>query len=132
MRAQVHLKNPKCLFIAGAADPKIPFGGNELLGPGAFIKVVEDANQCKAKIFGKPGAELADLLTRSFNITQPERVLIIGDSMKSDIEFGKSRGFQTMLVLSGGTKEQDVDSILQMDEKPDYIIEKLNDLINLI
>ena len=132
MRAQLHLKNPDCLFIAGAADPKIPFGGNELLGPGAFIKVIEEANQCKAKIFGKPGAELGELLLRTFDIKQPERVLMIGDSISSDIDFGKSIGFQTMLVLTGGTKIQDLDNTMKMNKKPDYLLSKLADLNNLI
>ncbi|XP_046802398.1 4-nitrophenylphosphatase isoform X1 [Lucilia cuprina] len=132
MRAQVHLKNPQCLFIAGAADPQIPFGGNELIGPGAYIKIVEEANQCKAKIFGKPGVELGELLFKIFNIENPERVLMLGDSLKSDIQFGKMCGFQTLLVLTGGTKPDDLDSLLTEENKPDYIVEKLADLNDFI
>ncbi|XP_065365931.1 uncharacterized protein LOC135958917 [Calliphora vicina] len=132
MRAQVHLKNPQCLFIAGAADPKIPFGGNELIGPGAYIKIVEEANQCKAKIFGKPGVELGELLLKTFNIEDPQRVLMLGDSMRSDIEFGKMCGFQTLLVLTGGTKPEDLVDVITEENKPDYILEKLADLNDLI
>lgn len=132
MRAQVHLKNPDCLFIAGAADPQIPFGGNELIGPGAYIKILEEANQCKAKIFGKPGKELGDLLLETYNIENPQRVLMLGDSMKSDIQFGKMLGFQTLLVLSGGTKQEDLDSLITEENKPDYIVENLGDLNDFI
>ncbi|KAM7347545.1 uncharacterized protein ACRADG_007115 [Cochliomyia hominivorax] len=132
MRAQIHLKNPECLFIAGAADPQIPFGGNELIGPGAYIKILEEVNKCKAKIFGKPGMELGELLLRTFNIENPQRVLMLGDSMRSDIQFGKMLGFQTLLVLTGGTKPEDLENVITEENKPDYIIEKLADLNDFI
>lgn len=32
MRAQVQLQNPKCLFLAGAADALIPFGKGDIIG----------------------------------------------------------------------------------------------------
>jgi len=32
MRAHVQLQNPKCLFLAGAADALIPFGKGEIIG----------------------------------------------------------------------------------------------------
>lgn len=133
MRAQVLLKNPECLFIAGAADPRIPFGGNELLGPGAFIRIVEEANQRKAKVFGKPGADLGDLLKRMFQIKDPRRVLMVGDSLRSDIKFGKVCGFQTLLVLTGAMENADLNAY-KMDEmeRPDFVIEKLADLNNLL
>ncbi|XP_061388903.1 chronophin-like, partial [Musca vetustissima] len=133
MRAQVLLKNPQCLFIAGAADPRIPFGGHELLGPGAFMHIVEEANQRKAKVFGKPGAELGELLKRSFNINDPKRVLMIGDSLRSDIQFGKECGFQTMFILTEPFEVQHLQSLeLNTLNCPDYVIEKLADLNNLI
>lgn len=132
MRAQVHLKNPQCLFIAGAADPRIPFGGNELLGPGSFIEMVEKANHCKAQVFGKPGKELSELLKHSYNIKSPERVLMVGDSLKSDIRFGKMCGFKTLLVLTGGTKMTELDEVKDEEDMPDYVAEKLEDLNNLI
>uniref|UniRef100_A0A1I8NF95 Haloacid dehalogenase-like hydrolase n=1 Tax=Musca domestica TaxID=7370 RepID=A0A1I8NF95_MUSDO len=133
MRAQVLLKNPECLFIAGAADPRIPFGGHELLGPGSFMHIVEEANQRKAKVFGKPGAELGELLKSSFQIKDPKRVLMVGDSLRSDIQFGKECGFQTLLVLTGAVEEKHLES-QQLNElnSPDYVIEKLADLKNLI
>ncbi|XP_075155710.1 chronophin [Haematobia irritans] len=132
MRAQVHLKDPECIFIAGAADPRIPFGGNELLGPGAFIRIVEEANQRKAKVFGKPGSELGELLKNTFNIVDPQRVLMIGDSLKSDIKFGHDCGFQTLFVLAGSMKKGDLATLKFSDlEKPDYVVDKLADLNNL-
>ncbi|XP_013115803.1 uncharacterized protein LOC106093299 [Stomoxys calcitrans] len=133
MRAQVHLKNPECLFIAGAADPRIPFGGNELLGPGAYIRLVEEANQRKAKVFGKPGAELGELLKVMFNIKDPQRVLMVGDSLKSDIIFGKNCGFQTLFVLAGNMEQSEFEALqLNKMDRPDFVIEKLSDLSNLL
>uniref|UniRef100_A0A1A9W8Z9 4-nitrophenylphosphatase n=1 Tax=Glossina brevipalpis TaxID=37001 RepID=A0A1A9W8Z9_9MUSC len=128
MRAQMHLNDPECLLIAGAADPKVPFG------PGAFIKILEEATDRKALVLGKPGFGLKDILLQKFNIEHKDRVLFIGDSLKSDIEFGKICGFQTMLVLTGATKLKDLEqSIYQNEEsRPDIVVESLKDIINLI
>ncbi|XP_073835489.1 uncharacterized protein isoform X2 [Musca autumnalis] len=133
MRAQVLLKNPECLFIAGAADPRIPFGGHELLGPGVFMHIVEEANHRKAKVFGKPGAELGELLKHTFKITDPKRVLIIGDSLRSDIQFGKECGFQTMFVLTDIVEDKYLESLhLNECNRPDYVIANLSDLNNFM
>ncbi|KAL9882966.1 uncharacterized protein ACN427_010515 [Glossina fuscipes fuscipes] len=134
MRAQMHLKDPECLFIAGAADPKVPFGGHDFIGPGAFIQVLEDATERKSIVLGKPGSGLRDILLQKFNIQHKNRVLFIGDSLKSDVQFGKMCGFQTMLVLTGATKLRDLEQFAHQHEEtgPDIVAESLKDIIHLV
>uniref|UniRef100_A0A1A9V6P1 4-nitrophenylphosphatase n=1 Tax=Glossina austeni TaxID=7395 RepID=A0A1A9V6P1_GLOAU len=128
MRAQMHLKDPECLLVAGAADPKVPFG------PGAFIKVLEEATERKAIVLGKPGFGLKDTLLEKFNIQHKNRVLFIGDSLKSDVQFGKMCGFQTMLVLTGATKLRDLEQFAHQNDEtgPDIVAESLKDIIHLV
>lgn len=50
------------------------------LGPGPFIKILEEATQRKAMAIGKPGAALRDVLIAKYNITDPKRILFVGDT----------------------------------------------------
>ncbi|XP_037932222.1 pyridoxal phosphate phosphatase-like, partial [Teleopsis dalmanni] len=131
MRAHVHLKNPDCLFIGGAADVLIPFGGMDVIGSGPFISVVEESTKRKATILGKPGLQLCELLKRNYSLQDAKRALFIGDSLTSDIKFGKMCGFQTLLVLTGGTKSADLNKYLSLNETPDFIANTLADLCEL-
>ena len=127
IKANIYIKNdPDCLFITGAADSKVPLGEYEIIGSGSYIKLIEKTSNVKAKIFGKPGAELADLLKQEFNIIDPRKVLMIGDSLRSDIKFGKLAGFQTLAVLTGLTKISDFD---KYEEKhlPDFYLNSFGD-----
>ncbi|XP_012161137.1 phosphoglycolate phosphatase 2 isoform X2 [Ceratitis capitata] len=129
MRAHCHLKNnPDCLFIAGAADTLISLDGKDVIGPGPYISVVENTSKRKALILGKPGVALRDIFMAKYNFKEPQRGLFIGDSLVTDVRFGKMCGFQTLLVLSGSTTREDLQSNLQEMETPDYVIDCLADI----
>ncbi|XP_067639552.1 uncharacterized protein [Eurosta solidaginis] len=129
MRAHWHLTNdPECLFFGGAADTLISFHGKDVIGPGPYISIVEKTAKRQALIFGKPGVALRDVLMQRYNITNPQRILFIGDSLVTDVRFGKVCGFQTLLVLSGQTKREDLQSNREHMETPDYVVDSLSDL----
>ena len=93
---------------------------------------MEDSAQRKACILGKPGKELADYLKSRYKIANPKRALLIGDSLNSDVKFGKMCGFQTMIVLSGGTTVEDLQQQLPAEQLPDYVAESLADFNNIL
>ncbi|XP_017473506.1 PREDICTED: 4-nitrophenylphosphatase isoform X1 [Rhagoletis zephyria] len=129
MRAHWHLKNnPECLFIGGAADTLITVDGKDVIGPGPYISVVENTSKRQPLILGKPGMALRDALMRKEHLQNPRRGLFIGDSLVTDVRFGKMCGFQTLLVLSGSTKREDLESTLLDIEMPDYVVDGLADL----
>jgi len=132
MRAHSHLKDPQCLFIGGAADTLIPFGSREVIGPGPFITVLENSSKRKAIVLGKPGKELCEMIKQRYHLQDPKRALFIGDSLLSDVKFGKMCGFQTLLVLSGSTKENDLVESLDDHETPDFVAACLGDLNEII
>lgn len=132
MKAHLYLKkDPTCLLIGGAADPLLSFGKHELIGNGPFINVVENSTKIKAKVLGKPGLELIALLKLKYGIVNPKRVLFVGDSLCSDVKFGKMAGFQTLAVLTGGTKCLDFEDCVQ-DEKPEFYINSLADFRDFV
>ena len=54
--------------------------------------------------------------------TNLDEVVMIGDTMETDILGGVQLGFRTILVLSGGTTRKDLD---QFAYRPDLILESL-------
>ncbi|XP_039961776.1 phosphoglycolate phosphatase 2-like [Bactrocera tryoni] len=129
MRAHGYLrKNPDCLFIGGAAETIFTVGGNEILGAGTILSVLENTTQRKALIFGKPGVALRDFIMEKLKIKNARRCLFIGDSIVADIRFAKVCGFQSLLVLTGSTTPQDLQSKLTETDTPDYVSERLADL----
>ncbi|XP_017018004.1 uncharacterized protein [Drosophila kikkawai] len=129
MRAHVQLQNPKCLFLAGAADALIPFGQGDIIGPGPFIDVVTQSVGRQPITLGKPGEDLRQLLLQRHPDVPPNRVLFVGDSLASDIGFARASGYQTLLVLTGGTRLEDVQRLpAGHPQVPDYLADCLGDI----
>ncbi|XP_023164836.1 4-nitrophenylphosphatase isoform X2 [Drosophila hydei] len=129
MRAHIQLQNPNCLFLAGAADALIPFGDRDIIGPGPFIDVVAQSTGRQPTVLGKPGEALRQLLRQHHAHIPANRVLFIGDSLASDIGFARASGYQTLLVLTGGSSEADLAKLpAGHAQMPDYVADCLGDL----
>lgn len=105
---------------------------------------------------GKPGPELADICVRKYNLRDRKRVLFIGDMwvfffileifvfgslriciptntrLEQDIGFAKAAGFQSLVVLTGGTTLDSMQSHSQIDELPDYYLDSFADFSVII
>lgn len=99
------------------------------LGPGAFIDVVAQASGRAPTVLGKPGQALRELLHQRHAPIPASRVLFVGDSLASDVGFARASGYQTLLVLTGGSSAADV-AKLPPDHPnlPDYVCDCLGDL----
>ena len=81
--------------------------------------------KCSADInVGKPDKNFSrevDKILKEKNLSQtkPEEILLIGDTMNTDIKMGKKLGYKTILVLSGNTKINDLKGYAY---SPDYIL----------
>uniref|UniRef100_A0A182LYK2 4-nitrophenylphosphatase n=1 Tax=Anopheles culicifacies TaxID=139723 RepID=A0A182LYK2_9DIPT len=133
MKAKCYLeRDPNCVFIAGATDYIIPLDSSmDVIGPGYFIDILERTTGRKALILGKPGKALAQVVLKQFQITEPKRVLFVGDMMPQDMGFGTRCGFQKLLMLSGGTPK---DALLAQDDPeqlPNYYADSFADFIQL-
>jgi len=98
-------------------------------GPGAFIDVVAQAVGRQPITLGKPGEDLRKLLLERHREIPPSRVLFVGDSLASDIGFARASGYQTLLVLTGGTKLEDVQRLpIDHSQMPDYLADCLGQI----
>ena len=76
--------------------------------------------------FGKPYKETVEMICEATGFTTDE-MCIFGDRLYTDIAVGKKHGVTAVLVLSGETKEEDVDAAA-VAEKPDYVFPSLDEV----
>ncbi|WP_422071263.1 HAD-IIA family hydrolase [Tranquillimonas rosea] len=93
--------------------------------PGFFAHRLIDATGMSVRFFGKPFPEIFDLaLARCADPPAPERVLMVGDTLHTDILGGRAMGFATALVTDHGSLANlDVAEAIRRSEiVPDFVI----------
>jgi len=58
----------------------------------------------------------------------PKRTIMVGDRLNTDIQFGKSGGVATLLVLTGITSEDELTGPNPSPIVPDYVTASIGDL----
>jgi ribonucleotide monophosphatase NagD (HAD superfamily) len=78
---------------------------------------------------GKPNAWMARVIRRKFENLKSNEILYVGDTIQTDIVLAEEQDFTSVLVLSGNTKEEDIEkSIIQ----PDFVFNSVMELANSI
>jgi len=99
----------------------------KFLGEDAFVYMLSKATGVEPLFIGKPHSIVYDVLMSVFN-TEPEKTVMIGDKIETDVIGAKNAGLYSVLINRGRyTKEQLLN--LRPNEKPDLIVQTLNDLI---
>jgi 4-nitrophenyl phosphatase len=112
-------------FYGTDPDLLVPAADGMVPGSGAVINAVGGVlDREPAKVLGKPSAEarraaLAELDAR------PERCVVVGDRLGTDIALGERAGMTTVLVRTGVTADEDVEA---SDVQPDHVVDSLADL----
>ncbi|KAH8303406.1 hypothetical protein KR059_009895, partial [Drosophila kikkawai] len=129
LRAHMYLRRPECLLLVGATDRLLPVSKEvNIIGPGPFASILEEASGKPPLTLGKPGRQLGELLVQHYAISQPSRALMIGDMLAQDVGFGRVCGFQTLLVLSGGCTLEQLQAETDPNHIPDYYADSVADL----
>ncbi len=87
-------------FVATNDDPTLPTADGLLPGAGAIVAALERAVGRRAEVCGKPHRPMGAMLDA---LVAGAGVLMVGDRIDTDIDFGRNQGWQTALVLSGVT-----------------------------
>ncbi|OUS30227.1 HAD family hydrolase [Gammaproteobacteria bacterium 45_16_T64] len=114
-------------LIATNLDTSCPVEDGIRPGCGAITALVEKATGRKAFYVGKPSGIMMRLARKELNL-RTEQVVMIGDTMYTDILGGVEMGYKTVLVMSGGTSMQELESY---SYQPDHVIESIADLPSL-
>ena len=97
-------------FIGTNPDKNIPTERGLLPGAGSVISFVETATQTPPIYIGKPEAIIMDKAVEKLGLNK-EEVIMVGDNYETDIQAGIQNDIDTLLVLSGFTKEEDIPSL---------------------
>lgn len=93
--------NPRPVLV-GNPDLVAPYEHGFTLQPGLYAHWLADKTGLEPAFFGKPFAGMFDEARRRFGAVPSERVLMIGDTLHTDILGGAAAGFKTLLVGNHG------------------------------
>ncbi|RKF15750.1 hypothetical protein DBZ36_15340 [Alginatibacterium sediminis] len=121
-------KRPRPFWI-GNPDLIAPLENSISIEPGSYTFQMSQSLFRLNRYFGKPFPSIFDEVKRRCNLglTQtidPQRMLMVGDTLHTDVLGGNAAGLKTLLVTEHGfLKGLDVDSHIQRSKvKPDFII----------
>jgi NagD protein len=115
-------------LIATNLDPNCPTENGIRPGCGALVALLETATGVKAFSVGKPSPIMMRAARKEL-LLSTEETIMIGDTMETDILGGAQLGFHTVLVLSGGTK---CDDLPRYAYRPDIVVESLADYAEML
>lgn len=116
---QVYATNP---------DRTCPVESGEIPDAGGMIGAIEGVTgRSPDRVLGKPSTVTIDIALSRLDIG-PERCLMIGDRLETDIRMGVEAGMRTALVLSGVT---DSDDLAASSLEPDCVLESIAEIRSL-
>ncbi len=115
-------------LIATNMDPNCPTQNGLRPGCGAMVAMLETATGVKAFSVGKPSPVMMRAARKELGLTTDETAMI-GDTMETDILGGAQLGFHTVLVLSGGTKAEDLPRYAY---RPDVVVPSIAELADMM
>ncbi|MFN0199605.1 MAG: HAD-IIA family hydrolase [Planctomycetaceae bacterium] len=111
-------------LVATNLDPNCPTQSGTRPGCGAIVALLETATGVKAFSVGKPSPVMLRAARNELQLST-EQTIVIGDTMETDILGGVQLGYKTILVLSGGTKRDDLTRYAYC---PDEVVESIADI----
>lgn len=111
-------------LVATNPDPNCPTSEGLRPGCGAIVAMLEKATGIEAFSVGKPSPVMMRAARKTLDLSAEETTMI-GDTMETDILGGVQMGYRTILVLSGGTREED---LARFAYRPDRIVSSVAEL----
>jgi phospholysine phosphohistidine inorganic pyrophosphate phosphatase len=122
---QLHY-NPKAVLMALGMTRYWRTEDGISLDVAPFVVALEHASGRKAEVFGKPAARFFEAAAKRLDLP-PDRIVMIGDDIATDIGGAQLAGMQGLLVRSGKFQASDLES----DIKPDFVMDSIAGLENL-
>ncbi len=125
LKKAISALNRGATLISASPDACVMTGDGAMPACGAWAEMAERVTGVKpAAVPGKPDVYAGDKLLEKLGCN-PDEILIVGDSLTSDVAFGVNCGFYTMAVLTGLTDER---LIRMSDTVPDITLPDLKEM----
>ncbi len=112
-------------LVATNLDPNCPTPKGMRPGCGAITAMLETATGVRAFSVGKPSPIMMRAARKELGL-DAARTIMVGDTMETDILGGVNMGYRTILVLTGGTRRED---LARYAYQPDIVVESIADLL---
>jgi phosphoglycolate/pyridoxal phosphate phosphatase family enzyme len=123
-------ENPGCEFIATNTDAVTHLtDAQEWAGNGSMVGCIKGSSQMEPTVVGKPEPFMLDYIKDKFSL-RSDQICMVGDRLDTDILFGKDGGLRTLLVLSGVTTEERLQSP-ENKIQPDFYTAALPELLSV-
>ena len=119
-------------LVIGNPDMGAPVASGETIGlyatPGYFAdRLVTATHQVATPLLlGKPGAAIFREVAKQYGVTDPAKVLMVGDTLYTDILGGNAMGFKTLLLECGVYQGSVIEEVIaDAGIVPDFIAPQL-------
>lgn len=112
------------LFYATHLDLNCPTEDGFIPDCGAICAMVVASTGKSPRYFGKPFRETLDMVSVMTGYDKSEMV-VVGDRLYTDIAMGRNNGVTSILVLSGETKQRDLEN---SEIKPDFVFNTIGEI----
>ncbi|HDV1018574.1 TPA: HAD hydrolase-like protein [Escherichia coli] len=107
-------------YIATHCDVFCPSENGPIPDIGTVVTMLEMTTGRKPyRVFGKPNPDLLNLILNEDRLEKDD-LLMIGDRIYTDIQMAENTGIDSVLVLTGDTKREDIED---SSVKPTYILQ---------
>eukprot|EP01022_Parablepharisma_sp_SALTPOND_P009300 TRINITY_DN138644_c0_g1_i1.p1 TRINITY_DN138644_c0_g1~~TRINITY_DN138644_c0_g1_i1.p1 ORF type:complete len:339 (+),score=32.11 TRINITY_DN138644_c0_g1_i1:92-1018(+) len=110
------------LFIATNRDVAVKKGKFLMPGAGAMVSAIQKASGTEPILIGKPNVEGLNIILKEIGEDKKDKVVIIGDTIKTDILLAKRGGIKSCLVLTGISSKKELDE--ENEIVPDYVMKQ--------
>ena len=115
-------------LVATNLDPNCPVENGLRPGCGAMVAMLETATGIRAFSVGKPSPVMMRDARKELDLRSDETTMI-GDTMETDILGAVQLGYHSVLVLSGGTRRED---LRRYAYGPEVVVESLADFSEML
>ena len=117
----VRLVSKGARLIATNLDPNCPTDQGIRPGCGAIVAMIERATGVQAFSVGKPSPIMMRAARKEMGL-RTDGTIMVGDTMETDILGAVQMGYRSVLVLSGGTRKQDLRNFAY---QPDLVVDHI-------
>lgn len=126
LRAAYRAVRAGAVLVATNPDAYCPTPDGGLPDCAAMLAAIEACTGARAEaIVGKPSEHMSAALLDRMALS-PDRVLLVGDRIETDVAMADRAGMDSALVLTGATTRADIDD---RAHRPTYVLETLEQLL---
>jgi HAD superfamily hydrolase (TIGR01450 family) len=103
------------VVYATAAEPRYPTDRGIEAGTGTLLAALNAMTPIDPELCGKPSRHFGERAATALATDRP--VLVVGDSLPADVGVADAMGWDSLLLLTGSAREQDV----SLDGSPTYL-----------